>query len=90
MKLRTLLPAGMTLCAGLALWCTLGAQSAQKGKKAGEVNTPPAKGERVKDMVKVGDLAPDFTLADIKGDKKVTLSGFKDQKPVVLIFGSYT
>ena len=28
-------------------------------KKVGEVNTPPAKGERYKDSVKVGDVAPD-------------------------------
>jgi hypothetical protein len=38
----------------------------------------------------VGDNAPDFTLqtADRKGT--VTLSSHKGQRPVVLIFGSYT
>ena len=55
-----------------------------------EVNTPPAKNERYSDKLKVGDAAPDFTLADPKGKKETKLSSFQDKKPVVLIFGSYT
>jgi len=39
---------------------------------------------------KAGDLAPDFTLSDVSGTKSVTLSDFRGQKPVVLVFGSYT
>lgn len=39
---------------------------------------------------KKGDLAPDFTLRDITGAESVTLSDFRGQKPVVLVFGSYT
>lgn len=39
---------------------------------------------------KVGDLAPDFTLADISGSEAITLSDFRGKKPVALIFGSYT
>ncbi len=39
---------------------------------------------------KVGDLAPDFTLHDISGEESVTLSNFRGDKPVVLLFGSYT
>ena len=39
---------------------------------------------------KAGDLAPDFTLSDISGTESVTLSDFRGQKPVALIFGSYT
>ena len=39
---------------------------------------------------KAGDLAPDFTLSDISGTESVTLSDFRDNKPVALIFGSYT
>lgn len=40
--------------------------------------------------LKVGDPAPDFYL--LTSDKKslVQLASFRDQKPVVLIFGSYT
>lgn len=55
-----------------------------------EVNTPPARGERIPDKLKVGDAAPDFTLPDPAGKKEVRLSAFKGKKPVVLIFGSYT
>ena len=39
---------------------------------------------------KVGDTAPDFTLFDVDGKGSVTLSHFRGEKPVALIFGSYT
>ncbi len=39
---------------------------------------------------KAGDAAPDFELRDASGENPVHLSDFKGQKPVVLIFGSYT
>ena len=39
---------------------------------------------------KVGDMAPDFELRDINGENPVNLSTFRDQKPVALIFGSFT
>ncbi len=39
---------------------------------------------------KEGDKAPDFRLKDAKGSAEVALSSFRDKKPVVLIFGSYT
>jgi peroxiredoxin len=39
---------------------------------------------------KVGDTAPDFTLFDVDGKESVTLSHFRGEKPVALIFGSYT
>ena len=44
-------------------------------------------------LPKVGSVAPDFSLpyVDAKPDSKaVTLSSFKDDRPVALIFGSYT
>lgn len=40
--------------------------------------------------IKVGDVAPDFTLRTAGGEKVVSLSGFKGKRPVVLVFGSYT
>ena len=40
--------------------------------------------------VRVGDLAPDFTLSDISGMQSVTLSDFRGEKPVALVFGSFT
>jgi hypothetical protein len=38
----------------------------------------------------VGDPAPDFALPVLHGDRVVKLSDEVRQKPVVLIFGSYT
>ena len=39
---------------------------------------------------KVGDLAPDFELRDVNGTNPVRLASFRGQKPVALIFGSFT
>ncbi len=39
---------------------------------------------------KAGDIAPDFELRDVNGENPVRLSDFRGQKPVALIFGSYT
>ena len=39
---------------------------------------------------KVGDLASDFELFDSNGENPVRLSEFRDQKPVALVFGSFT
>ena len=39
---------------------------------------------------KVGDLAPDFELWDVDGANPVRLSSLRGQKPVALIFGSFT
>ena len=37
-----------------------------------------------------GDIAPDFELPMLHGDDAVRLSALTPDKPVVLIFGSYT
>ena len=39
---------------------------------------------------KAGDPAPDFTLWDIRGANSVSLSDFQGNKPVALVFGSFT
>ena len=39
---------------------------------------------------RAGDLAPDFELRDVDGEQSVRLSDFQDQKPVALVFGSFT
>jgi len=63
---------------------------------AGVVQGAPAKttqaGERTLagDGAPVGTLAPDFLLEPLDGGRSVTLSDFRDEKPVALIFGSYT
>jgi hypothetical protein len=38
----------------------------------------------------VGDVAPDFSLETLDHQSTVTLSSFRGEKPVVLVFGSYT
>lgn len=38
----------------------------------------------------IGDAAPDFDLETVDRLSRVRLSSFRGQKPVVLIFGSYT
>ncbi len=38
----------------------------------------------------VGEEAPDFELRTLEGDGVVKLSDFREKKPVVLVFGSYT
>ena len=38
----------------------------------------------------VGDLAPDFTLATLDKTAHVSLASLRNEKPVVLVFGSYT
>jgi len=39
---------------------------------------------------KRGELAPDFELTDVSGETLVRLSDFRGNKPVALIFGSFT
>jgi len=38
----------------------------------------------------VGDMAPDFSLESPDHKSTVQLSSFRGEKPVVLVFGSYT
>ena len=40
--------------------------------------------------LKVGDAAPDFSLQTNDKKERIQLSSFRGQKPVVLVFGSYT
>lgn len=38
----------------------------------------------------VGETAPDFSLAILESDSVVRLSQHRDDRPVVLVFGSFT
>jgi hypothetical protein len=40
--------------------------------------------------LKTGDIAPDFRLRALHSEQTVQLASFRGQKPVVLVFGSYT
>ena len=39
---------------------------------------------------RVGEPAPDFTLTTLDNSAEVTLSSYRGERPVALIFGSYT
>ena len=39
---------------------------------------------------RIGDKAPDFELKDVDGQNPIRLSSFQNDKPVALVFGSYT
>ena len=41
-------------------------------------------------QLSVGDPAPDFNLRTADKKSRVSLASFRGQKPVVLVFGSYT
>jgi len=50
----------------------------------------PEHKERNRHAPQIGDLAPDFTLFDTTGTQSVTLSDFRGDRPVALVFGSFT
>jgi hypothetical protein len=39
---------------------------------------------------RAGDIAPDFELFDVTGQHRIRLAEFKGERPVALIFGSFT
>ncbi|MBI1738180.1 MAG: hypothetical protein HYR58_02910 [Acidobacteria bacterium] len=41
-------------------------------------------------QLRAGDMAPDFSLETVDKKSRVELASFRGQKPVVLVFGSYT
>ena len=63
-------------------------QEGRKGRPGGKRGQ--GKTERVDNAPKVGDSAPLFELETQDGTSITTLASFKEKKPVVLFFGSYT
>ncbi len=92
-NLRRIVAGGWLLAGAVVVTAVGGSTPAadrdQGRKQAGEFNAKPAKGEKYRDTLQVGDPAPDFTLSALSG-KQVTLSSSQGKKPVVLIFGSCT
>lgn len=88
---------GLAVMVVLAIGCRRGDPA---DKMIEMVDTMPAKGrpagwEHTKALMTrrapaVGEQAPDFTLKTLDGSKTVTLSSFYEDRPRVLIFGSYT
>jgi hypothetical protein len=66
----------MTLVPDILVWAGLPARRLWLWARQGELRE--------------GDPAPDFTLPLHDGTGQVTLSSFRGQRPVVLVFGSYT
>ena len=72
-----------TLCLLAAvLTVALGSEVDAQRRRTGDLRIP--------DKLRQGDVAPDFTLKSPDGKSTVTLSQFRGQKPVALVFGSYT
>lgn len=63
----------------------------RRGGREGQGRGGRARGGRRGELPQVGNKAPDFTLPSTDDPKKlVTLSDFAGDRPVALIFGSYT
>lgn len=61
-----------------------------RGMRRGGRGGPGGAGSRAMSGAPEGEMAPDFTLAPPHGNETVTLSSFRGNLPVALIFGSYT
>ena len=53
-------------------------------------NWEATKALMLREAPKIGELAPDFSLETRDGSESIRLSQFKGEKPVVLVFGSWT
>jgi hypothetical protein len=51
---------------------------------------PPMWNVARRGSLRVGDQAPDFELPILDRSRQVRLSAFRGDRPVVLVFGSYT
>jgi peroxiredoxin len=51
---------------------------------------PPMWNVARRGSLRVGDQAPDFELPLLDRTRQVRLSAFRGDRPVVLVFGSYT
>ena len=51
---------------------------------------PPMWNVARRGLLRVGDQAPDFELPILDRTRQVRLSAFRGDRPVVLVFGSYT
>ena len=69
------------LTIGFALFVISAPVGAQLGPKDGGADLAPTDLNRIK----VGQVAPDFTLEDPSG-KPIALSDFRDKKTVILVF----
>ena len=78
------------LAAGLAFVAITGSGWAQDRPGEGASTRPQREARAPDDAPKVGDEAPLFTLKSLDGTEETDLASFRDQRPVILFFGSYT
>lgn len=77
----------ITLTVALLATLAIDASAQPTGKKRGRRGNY----ERRADIgLKVGQIAPDFTLMSPDGETETRLDSLWKEKPVVLFFGSYT
>ncbi|MCH7603792.1 MAG: EF-hand domain-containing protein [Planctomycetes bacterium] len=60
-----------------------------RGNRGGD-SQPDEGYSEPQDGAMIGDMAPDFTLSPPDGGRTVSLSSYRNNLPVALIFGSYT
>ncbi len=72
----------VTFVGGVILSTAYGEPGGKKGRRPSRKRAP--------DKLKQGDVALDFNLKSVDGQRQVKLSSFRGDKPVALIFGSYT
>lgn len=93
-RLAILLTIGWVMCA-----CRSNEENPAAAFYAEQESLPPEKRvpewDRVKALMSrpapaVGDVAPDFTLPTLDGDSQITRSAHQEDKPLLMIFGSYT
>ncbi len=78
------------ICVGAVL-VTLSSLQAQEEQDQKRQQPPREKRAAVNDNApKVGDKAPTFVLKSLDGETETDLTAFRGDKPVVLLFGSYT
>ena len=84
MKLRTILilAAGVLVAAAGVMTWMIGGPSMVLGMLRYD--------ERKEGVYRVGDRAPDVSLVEPDGSRRVALASLVGRRPLVLIFGSYT
>lgn len=65
-------------------------ESQREGLSPQQIEAVKATVARDETGPKVGEQPPDFSLRALGSHGRVTLSEFRDQRPVALVFGSYT
>ena len=76
----------ITMTTGIVIAQPSGDGKAFKGKK-GKKGSRPLREDK---GPKAGIIAPTFKLMALDGKQEFDLESFRDKKPVVLFFGSYT